>query len=83
MLTNMTVNVVAVIHQPRYDVFDQFDDIVLLKTGGHCIYTGPRENVRMHNYLLDYVLNRYFRYWNIFHHKDTCLKNIRIRVITS
>jgi len=43
-----TVNVIAVIHQPRYDIFEQFDDILLLKKGGTLIYLGPREDVVSH-----------------------------------
>ncbi|PRP79061.1 abc transporter aaa ATPase [Planoprotostelium fungivorum] len=44
-LTRMNVNVITVIHQPRYDIFDQFDDIILLKKGGTLIYNGPKEEV--------------------------------------
>jgi len=44
-LTKMNVNVVTVIHQPRYDIFDQFDDIFLLKKGGTLIYNGPKSEV--------------------------------------
>lgn len=42
------MNVVAVIHQPRYDIFTQFDDIVLLKKGGEMMYVGEREDVVGH-----------------------------------
>ncbi|PRP88105.1 putative ATP-binding cassette transporter [Planoprotostelium fungivorum] len=44
-LTQIGVNIVAVIHQPRYDIFDQFDDILLLKKGGTTIYNGPKSMV--------------------------------------
>eukprot|EP01117_Protostelium_nocturnum_P015602 TRINITY_DN6062_c1_g2_i2.p1 TRINITY_DN6062_c1_g2~~TRINITY_DN6062_c1_g2_i2.p1 ORF type:complete len:1280 (+),score=361.96 TRINITY_DN6062_c1_g2_i2:135-3974(+) len=47
-LTEVKVNVVAVIHQPRYDIFDQFDDILLLKKGGSLVYSGPKEQVLQH-----------------------------------
>ena len=33
--------VVCVIHQPRYEIFEQFDDIILLARGGHLVYFGP------------------------------------------
>lgn len=39
------MNVITVIHQPRYDIFDQFDNIYLLKRGGSLIYNGPKEQV--------------------------------------
>jgi len=37
------IMVVAVIHQPRYDVFARFDNLLLL-SGGKCCYNGPRKN---------------------------------------
>uniref|UniRef100_A0A7N0U8F5 ABC transporter domain-containing protein n=1 Tax=Kalanchoe fedtschenkoi TaxID=63787 RepID=A0A7N0U8F5_KALFE len=33
--------VVCTIHQPSIDIFDVFDELVLLKRGGHQIYAGP------------------------------------------
>ncbi len=35
------INVVAVIHQPRYDIFQLFDDTLLLAKGGRTVYMGP------------------------------------------
>lgn len=29
------VTVVSVLHQPRYEIFEQFDDILLIIPGGH------------------------------------------------
>uniref|UniRef100_A0A803KN58 ABC transporter domain-containing protein n=1 Tax=Chenopodium quinoa TaxID=63459 RepID=A0A803KN58_CHEQI len=33
--------VVCTIHQPSIDIFEAFDELMLLKTGGHIIYSGP------------------------------------------
>jgi ABC-type multidrug transport system ATPase subunit len=35
--------VVAVVHQPRREIFDLFDDVLLLAKGGHVAYMGPRK----------------------------------------
>ncbi|WKA02608.1 hypothetical protein VitviT2T_020777 [Vitis vinifera] len=33
--------IVCTIHQPSIDIFEAFDELILLKTGGHLIYCGP------------------------------------------
>ncbi|KDP27997.1 hypothetical protein JCGZ_19077 [Jatropha curcas] len=33
--------VVCTIHQPSIDIFEAFDELILLKTGGRMIYSGP------------------------------------------
>ncbi|XP_039161831.1 pleiotropic drug resistance protein 3 isoform X2 [Eucalyptus grandis] len=33
--------IVCTIHQPSIDIFESFDELVLLKTGGQLIYSGP------------------------------------------
>ncbi|XP_030457252.1 pleiotropic drug resistance protein 3-like isoform X2 [Syzygium oleosum] len=33
--------IVCTIHQPSIDIFEAFDELVLLKTGGQLIYSGP------------------------------------------
>ncbi|XP_059652208.1 pleiotropic drug resistance protein 3-like [Cornus florida] len=33
--------IVCTIHQPSIDIFEAFDELILLKTGGHMIYSGP------------------------------------------
>jgi ABC-type multidrug transport system ATPase subunit/ABC-type multidrug transport system permease subunit len=33
--------VVCTIHQPSYDIFEAFDELVLLKPGGRLVYNGP------------------------------------------
>lgn len=39
--TGMTV--IVVVHQPRYDLFTLFDDVLLLGGGGRTVFTGPTE----------------------------------------
>ncbi|KAJ3109992.1 hypothetical protein HDU96_006992 [Phlyctochytrium bullatum] len=39
------LTVVSVIHQPRFEIFQQFDDILLLVPGGKTAYLGPTTNV--------------------------------------
>lgn len=43
---NIGINVVSVIHQPRYEIFDEFDDLLLMIPGGATAYLGPREHVQ-------------------------------------
>ncbi|EFC41188.1 predicted protein [Naegleria gruberi] len=35
------ITVVAVLHQPRFEIFEMFDDVVLLGNGGRIVYMGP------------------------------------------
>ncbi len=42
-IANMGVLVVTVIHQPRFDIYEQFDELILLAKGGFTAYVGPRE----------------------------------------
>lgn len=41
--SDIGITVVAVIHQPRYEIFEQFDDLLLIAPGGLTAYQGPRE----------------------------------------
>lgn len=36
------IPVITVIHQPRYEIFSMFDDVLLLGKGGRIVYLGPR-----------------------------------------
>ena len=44
-IAELGVTVVAVIHQPRLDIFKAFDDLLLLAPGGRTVYTGPQKDV--------------------------------------
>lgn len=37
--------IIAVVHQPRYEVFNAFDDVILLGKGGRLVYCGPRDQL--------------------------------------
>ena len=39
------VTVVVVIHQPRYEIFQKIDDILLLAPGGETAYLGPQKAI--------------------------------------
>eukprot|EP01155_Anaeramoeba_flamelloides_P023511 Anaeramoba_flamelloidesa807698_426.p1 GENE.a807698_426~~a807698_426.p1 ORF type:complete len:1402 (+),score=332.06 a807698_426:290-4207(+) len=38
------INVMAVIHQPRYEIFMMFHNVLLLGKGGRTVYLGPTEH---------------------------------------
>jgi ABC-2 type transporter len=35
------MNIITVIHQPRFSVYELFDSVLLLGVGGHAVYSGP------------------------------------------
>ncbi|EFC47905.1 predicted protein, partial [Naegleria gruberi] len=39
------ITVVAVLHQPRFEIFQMFDDVVLLGNGGRIVYMGESNQV--------------------------------------
>jgi hypothetical protein len=40
-LSRMGANVIAVLHQPSYQIFEMFDDVIFLARGGFSVYVGP------------------------------------------
>ncbi|XVF38963.1 hypothetical protein REPUB_Repub20aG0148300 [Reevesia pubescens] len=40
-IVEMGRTVVCTIHQPSIDIFEAFDELILMKTGGRIIYSGP------------------------------------------
>jgi ABC-type multidrug transport system ATPase subunit len=40
-LAKTGVNVAAVLHQPKYEIFEKFDNVLLLGVGGRTVYLGP------------------------------------------
>eukprot|EP01125_Pyxidicula_operculata_P023033 TRINITY_DN976_c1_g4_i2.p1 TRINITY_DN976_c1_g4~~TRINITY_DN976_c1_g4_i2.p1 ORF type:complete len:1077 (+),score=199.65 TRINITY_DN976_c1_g4_i2:108-3338(+) len=45
LLAGTGLTIVAVVHQPRYEIFQMFDDVALLGVGGRPVYMGPTKNV--------------------------------------
>jgi ABC-type multidrug transport system ATPase subunit len=44
-IANLGLTVVAVIHQPRLEIFRSFDDLLLLAPGGKTVFLGPQNQV--------------------------------------
>lgn len=42
------ITVITVIHQPRYEIFEMFEQLLLLGKGGKTAYLGPVNNVRQY-----------------------------------
>lgn len=40
-MTSLGVTIIAVIHQPRYALFQMFDQVLFLAKGGHTVFLGP------------------------------------------
>eukprot|EP00587_Corethron_hystrix_P006155 CAMPEP_0113302432 /NCGR_PEP_ID=MMETSP0010_2-20120614/3245_1 /TAXON_ID=216773 ORGANISM="Corethron hystrix, Strain 308" /NCGR_SAMPLE_ID=MMETSP0010_2 /ASSEMBLY_ACC=CAM_ASM_000155 /LENGTH=527 /DNA_ID=CAMNT_0000156217 /DNA_START=1562 /DNA_END=3142 /DNA_ORIENTATION=- /assembly_acc=CAM_ASM_000155 len=56
LVSRQGVTVVSVIHQPRKFIFDLFDNIILLGTGGRMVYHGPVNRVELYFKNLGYKL---------------------------
>eukprot|EP00117_Sycon_ciliatum_P028931 scpid105157/ scgid23146/ ATP-binding cassette sub-family G member 2 len=41
------LTIVMVIHQPQYDIFQQFDNVILMEAGGRIAYQGPVQEAKM------------------------------------
>eukprot|EP01123_Difflugia_compressa_P012693 TRINITY_DN5542_c0_g1_i1.p1 TRINITY_DN5542_c0_g1~~TRINITY_DN5542_c0_g1_i1.p1 ORF type:complete len:1022 (+),score=141.02 TRINITY_DN5542_c0_g1_i1:292-3066(+) len=54
-IAELGLTVVTVIHQPRYDIFTMFHDVLLLGKGGKTVYLGPS------NQCLDYFTSLGFK----------------------
>ena len=52
----MGVTIAAVIHQPSYEIFQMFDDILLLAKGGRTAFYGPEKQVQGYFEGLGYAL---------------------------
>ena len=51
-IATLGLTIVAVVHQPRQEIFDSFDDLLLIAPGGLTAYLGPRDAA------LDYFKNQ-------------------------
>lgn len=56
-MSKLGLTTVAVIHQPRTEIFNQMDDILLLLPGGKTGYLGPREHIVKYFENLGYEFN--------------------------
>ena len=45
-IADLGITVVAVIHQPRAEIFQSFDDLLLLAPGGKTVYAGPQSQAQ-------------------------------------
>ena len=55
-VAHMGVTIAAVIHQPSYEIFQMFDDILLLAKGGRTAFYGPEGQVQGYFEKLGYAL---------------------------
>ncbi|KAJ3061329.1 hypothetical protein HK102_009153, partial [Quaeritorhiza haematococci] len=44
-ISRLNLTVVSVIHQPRFEIFKEFDDLLLIVPGGRTAYVGPTNEV--------------------------------------
>ncbi|KAJ3253942.1 hypothetical protein HK103_007611 [Boothiomyces macroporosus] len=56
-ITRLGLTTVAVIHQPRVEIFDKFDDILMIAPGGRTAYLGPVSGVQAYYQELGYVFD--------------------------
>lgn len=48
------MNVMVVIHQPRYSIFEMFDSVLLLGVGGRTVFLGPVSLARKYFFFLGF-----------------------------
>ena len=46
VIASLGISVITVIHQPRTEIFDTFDDVILLVPGGRLAYLGEKDRVQ-------------------------------------
>ena len=44
-ISGIGLTIVAVIHQPRLEIFETFDDVLMIAPGGQTAYLGPRRKI--------------------------------------
>ncbi|KAJ3047500.1 hypothetical protein HK097_011489 [Rhizophlyctis rosea] len=45
-ISRLNLTIVAVVHQPRYEIFETFDDLLMIAPGGRTAYLGRREGAQ-------------------------------------
>jgi hypothetical protein len=56
-ISKLGVSVITVLHQPRFEIFEQFDDIILIFPGGRIAYFGPRQDAQSYFESLGYIFD--------------------------
>jgi len=56
LLDDNGVTIVSVIHQPRKSVYDLFDNIILLGSGGKMVYHGPAKDAEVYFKTMGYTV---------------------------
>ncbi|KAJ3121092.1 hypothetical protein HK100_012521 [Physocladia obscura] len=54
-VTHLGLTIVAVIHQPRIEIFRKFDDVVLLVPGGRVAFMGPTDKAQPYFEALGFI----------------------------
>ena len=62
MISRLGLTVVSVIHQPRVEIFEKFDDVLLIVPGGETAYFGPVERILEYFQELGYMVISYTYY---------------------
>lgn len=57
-LSKLGISVIVIIHQPRSEIFEMIDDLILLGNG-HMIYQGPEAEVKKYFEELDFQIPQY------------------------
>jgi hypothetical protein len=57
-IASLGVTVVSVLHQPRYEIFEKFDDLLLIAPGGRTAYLGPQSEVVSYFQQLGYIVRK-------------------------
>ena len=74
-MAQLGITVVAVIHQPRHEIFALFDDILMVAPGGVTAYLGPQENVvnyfRQMGFVFDPYINQADQLMDVLSGKGT------------
>ena len=58
LVQNQGMTVCTVIHQPRKQIFDMFDSLILLGFGGNMVYHGPATEAKDYFFNLGYDLGQ-------------------------
>ncbi|TPX35033.1 hypothetical protein SmJEL517_g02426 [Synchytrium microbalum] len=54
-ITTLGLTVVAVVHQPRFEIFELFDDVLMIAPGGRTAYLGPTSGVKSYYESMGFV----------------------------